>query len=223
MKTNSTIIQDKQSASEYDNQARKTNWFGPEVVFGLAYEYLKPGDSVLDLGIGSGLSSILFHRAGLRVFGLDGSSEVLEVCRSKGFTAGLKQHDLRDLPLPFPARFCNHLVSIAVLNSFKDLGPLFEEIARILKTDGIFAFTVEEQKPGQEESYPINRVEVSEKPKEETAVLLFRHNEDCITRLLGQNDFELLKTLEFVAFKYPAENKDVFFKAYVARKKKYVK
>jgi hypothetical protein len=37
------------------------------------------------------------------------------------------------------------------------------------------------------------------------------------------NDFELLKTLEFVAFKYPAENKDVFFKAYVARKKKYVK
>lgn len=223
MKTNSTIIQDKQSASEYDNQARKTNWFGPEVVFGLAYEYLNPGDSVLDLGIGSGLSSILFHRAGLRVFGLDGSSEVLEVCRSKGFTAGLKQHDLRDLPLPFPARFCNHLVSIAVLNSFKDLGPLFEEIARILKTDGIFAFTVEEQKPGQEESYPINRVEVSEKPKEETAVLLFRHNEDCITRLLGQNDFELLKTLEFVAFKYPAENKDVFFKAYVARKMKYVK
>jgi SAM-dependent methyltransferase len=223
MKTNSTIIQDEQSASEYDTQARKTNWFGPEVVFGLAYEYLNPGDSVLDLGIGSGLSSILFHRAGLRVFGLDGSSEVLEVCRSKGFTAGLKQHDLRDLPLPFPARFCNHLVSIAVLNSFKDLGPLFEEIARILKTDGIFAFTVEEQKPGQEESYPINRVEVSEKPKEETAVLLFRHNEDCITRLLGQNDFELLKTLEFVAFKYPAENKDVFFKAYVARKMKYVK
>ena len=223
MKTNSTIIQDEQSASEYDTQARKTNWFGPEVVFGLAYEYLNPGDSVLDLGIGSGLSSILFHRAGLRVFGLDGSSEVLEVYRSKGFTAGLKQHDLRDLPLPFPARFCNHLVSIAVLNSFKDLGPLFEEIARILKTDGIFAFTVEEQKPGQEESYPINRVEVSEKPKEETAVLLFRHNEDCITRLLGQNDFELLKTLEFVAFKYPAENKDVFFKAYVARKMKYVK
>jgi predicted TPR repeat methyltransferase len=178
---------------------------------------------LLDLGIGSGLSSILFHKAGLQIFGLDGSSEVLEVCRSKGFTAGLKQHDLRDLPLPFPARFCNHLVSIAVLNSFKDLGLLFEEIARILKADGIFAFTVEEQKPGQEESYPINRVEVSEKPKEETAVLLFRHSEDYITRLLGQNEFELLKALEFVAFKYPAENKDVFFKAYVARKKKYVK
>jgi predicted TPR repeat methyltransferase len=223
MKTSSTIIQDSQSASEYDNQARKTNWFGPEVVFGLAYEYLMPGDSILDLGIGSGLSSILFHKAGLQVFGLDGSSEVLEVCKSKGFAAGLKQHDLRDLPLPYPDCFCDHLVSIAVLNSFEDLSPLFEEAARIIKTDGIFAFTVEEQKPDQEGSYPINRVEVSEEPKEETAVLLFRHSENCITHILGQNKFELLKTLEFVAFKYPAENKDVFFKAYIACKKESAK
>jgi len=218
MKTNSTIIQDKQSASGYDDQARKTNWFGPEVVFGLAYEFVRPGDSLLDLGIGSGLSSILFHNAGLQVFGLDGSSEVLEVCESKGFVAELKVHDLRDLPLPYPSRFCDHVVSIAVLNSFKDLDPLFEEIARIIKTGGIFAFTVEEQKPAQEESYAINRVDVSEKPKEEAAVRLFRHSEDYITSLLDQNNFEPLKTLEFVAFKYPAEEKDVFFKAYVARK-----
>ena len=32
MQTNDTIIQDKQSATEYDLQARKTNWLGPEVV-----------------------------------------------------------------------------------------------------------------------------------------------------------------------------------------------
>ncbi|MBN1452303.1 MAG: class I SAM-dependent methyltransferase [Anaerolineales bacterium] len=218
MKTNSTIIQDRQSARGYDDQARKANWFGPEVVFGLAYEFVKPGDSLLDLGIGSGLSSILFHKAGLQVFGLDGSSEALEVCKSKGFTAGLKEHDLRDLPLPYPSRFCNHIVSIAVLNSFKDLDGLFQEIARIIRPGGIFAFTVEEQKPGQEDRYAINRVEVSEKPKEETAVMLFRHSTDYVTRLLDQNRFTLLKTLEFVAFKYPAENRDIFFKAYIARK-----
>lgn len=218
MKTNSTIIQDRESARGYDEQARKTNWFGPEVVFGLAYEFVKPGESLLDLGIGSGLSSVFFHKAGLRIFGLDGSSEVLAVCASKNFALDLKQHDLRELPLPYPSRYCDHVVSIAVLNSFEDLASLFEEIARIINVGGIFAFTVEEGKPGQEESYAINRVKVSEKPSE-TAVRLFRHSEKYITGLLDQNDFDVLKRLEFVAFKYPAENKDVFFKAYIARKK----
>ena len=218
MGANDTIIQDSQAANEYDNQARATNWFGPEVVFGLAYEFVRPGDCLLDLGIGSGLSSILFHQAGLRVFGLDGSNEVLKVCKSKNFAEELKQHDLRDLPLPYPSQFCNHVISIAVLNSFEDLAPRFDEVARIMRAGGIFAFTVEEQKPDQEGSYAINRVNVSEKPMDETAVWLYRHGEDYINRLLDQNGFTLLKTLKFVAFKYPAENKDIFFKAYVLRK-----
>jgi hypothetical protein len=50
MQTGDTIIQDNQAAVEYDLQARKTNWFGSEVVFGLAYEFVKPGDSLLDVG-----------------------------------------------------------------------------------------------------------------------------------------------------------------------------
>jgi predicted TPR repeat methyltransferase len=219
MNTNSTIIQDSQSASEYDNQARRTNWFGSEVVFGLAYEFVKPGDSLLDLGIGSGLSSILFHKAGLQIFGLDGSSEILKVCALKGFVEELKQHDLRQVPLPYPSSFCNHIVSVAVLNSFRDLAPLFKESARIIKEHGVLAFTVEEQKPGQEDSYAINRVEISEKPREETSVMLFRHSDEYITRLLDQNGFVLVKALEFTAFKYPAENRDVLFKAYIAQRK----
>jgi len=218
MKTNSTIIQDRQSAREYDNQARTTNWYGPKAVFGLVYEFVKPGDALLDLGIGSGLSSIPFHRAGLQVYGLDGSSEVLEVCRAKGFATDLQEHDLREMPLPYRAAFFDLVISVAVLNSFQDLRSLFAEVARVLKPGGVFAFTVEVQKPGQEECYAINRVEVAEKPKEETAVMLYRHNEAYIFQILGQNGFELQKSLEFVAFKYPAENKDIFFKAYVARK-----
>jgi len=218
MQKNDTIIRDSQSASEYDEQAQRTNWFGPEVLFGLTYEFVKPGDSLLDLGIGSGLSSILFHKVGLQIFGLDGSREVLGVCAAKGFAADLREHDLRDLPLPYPSQFCDHVVSVAVLNSFKDLAPLFNEVSRVIKANGIFAFTIEEQKPGQGDRYAINRVEVSEKP-DETAVMLYRHSEVYITQLLTRNDFELLKALEFVAFKYPAENKDVFFKAYVTRKK----
>ncbi len=218
MRTGDTIIQDSQAAREYDDQARKTNWFGPEVVFGLVYEYIRPGQSVLDIGIGSGLSSIRFHQAGLRVFGLDGSSEVLDVCASKGFAVELKCHDLRDLPLPYPDEFTNHIVSVAVLNSFQDLAPLFKEFGRIIEKGGILAFTVEDQKTGQAGSYPINRVEVAEKPREETAVMLYRHGRATISQLLAHNGFELLKSLEFVAFQYPAQNTDILFTAHVARK-----
>jgi predicted TPR repeat methyltransferase len=218
MQTGDTIIRDQQSAIDYDEQARRTHWFGPEVVFGLTYEFVKHGDSLLDLGIGSGLSSILFHKAGVRVYGLDGSNEILQICAAKGFVAELKHHDLRALPLPYASNFCNHIVSVAVLNSFRDLDALFQEVVRIVKGHGIFAFTVEDQQPGQEDSYAINRVDVFKKAKVETAVTLFRHSDSYINQLLDQSGFELLKALEFLAFKYPAENRDVFFKAYVARK-----
>lgn len=110
------------------------------------------------------------------------------------------------------------MIAIAVLNSFKDLGPLFTDIALILKGEGIFAFTVEEQKPGQVPSYPINRVEVSEEPDPESAVVLFRHSESYSTGLMEQAHFSVLKTFEFVAFKYPAEHRDILYKAYITRK-----
>lgn len=222
MQIDDTIIKDKRSASEYDLRAQETHWFGPEVIFGLTYEFLRPGDSVLDLGIGSGLSSILFHKAGLRAYGLDGSSDILEVCKSKGFTTELKQHDLRSMPLPYPSSFFDHVIAVAVLHFFRDLDKQFEGTARIIKEQGIFAFTVEEQKPNQDDKYIINRVDVSEQPKAETAVTLFRHLDTYIIKLLNSNGFVLLKALEFLAFNYPYENRDIFWKAYIAQKKGHI-
>jgi predicted TPR repeat methyltransferase len=216
---NDTIIKDKKAADEYDLQAHLTHWHAPEVVFGLAYEYVNAGESLLDLGIGSGLSSIPFHKAGLHIYGLDGSSEVLQVCAAKGFTVELTTHDLRNLPLPYASRSFDHVICVAVLNSFKELGPLFGDVSRIMKNQGIFAFTTEERKPGQDDHYAINPVEVSEKPDVETAVMLYRHGDVTISETLERSGFSPLKTLEFLAFKYPAENTDIYFKATVARKR----
>jgi predicted TPR repeat methyltransferase len=217
MRNGDTIIPNRQTAIDYDMQARKTEWFGPEVVFGLAYEFVQPGERLLDLGIGSGLSSVPFHKAGLRVYGLDGSSEILEVCAQKGFATDLKQHDLRRLPLPYPDKFFKHVISVSVLNSFQDLGPIFKEVGRITLGEGIFAFTVENQEPGQEDSYLINRVEVTQQANEDSAVRLYRHAQATIAGWLEEAGFVLLKTLKFKAFEYPAEHRDVYFKACVAR------
>jgi SAM-dependent methyltransferase len=107
------------------------------------------------------------------------------VCAAKGFTVGLRQHDLRDLPLPYPDGFCNHVVSVAVLNSFPDLGGIFSEVRRLLQPNGLFAFTVEDQKPGQPDRYAINRVELTEQAQAESAVTLFRHPTAAVARIRG--------------------------------------
>jgi len=216
--TSDTTIPDKAAAEGYDEQALATGWLAPQVVFGLAYEYIQPRETLLDLGIGSGLSSILFHKAGLQVYGLDASADILEVCARKNFATELKQHDLRKLPLPYADRSFDHILCVAVLNSFPDLGGMFAEVRRMLKLQGIFAFTVEEQKPGDEDSYVINRVELSEKPRSGSAVRLYRHSLGSVASWLDKNGFTQLKALEFLAFSYPAEARNIYFKAYIVGK-----
>ena len=87
-----------------------------------------------------------------------------------------------------------------------------------MKDQGIFAFTLEEQKSGQADHYAINPVEVSESANAEIAVTLFRHSNETIASALSRSGFILLKAPEFLAFGYSAEDRDVYFKAHIARK-----
>lgn len=72
-----------ETVKAYDDEAEATEWFGPEVAFGLTYKYIQHGQSILDIGIGTGLGSVLFRKAGLKVCGMDVSQEMLDACRSK--------------------------------------------------------------------------------------------------------------------------------------------
>ena len=65
-------MQDQQRAHEesdghYDRGAAGTGWHGPAIAFGPAFPYTHPGECIPDIGIGTGLGSELFFRAGLRV------------------------------------------------------------------------------------------------------------------------------------------------------------
>ena len=54
----------------------------------------------LDIGIGTGLGSVLFRKAGLIVHGMDNDPAMIEACRSKGFS-DLLLHDLNKPPYPY--------------------------------------------------------------------------------------------------------------------------
>lgn len=202
------------AAHAYDRKAEEYNWRGPEVAFGLSYEFINPGECVLDIGIGTGLGSILFHESGLRVFGMDKSAEMLEACRQKGFAANLKKHDLTIEPYPYDTASLDHAICIGVLDLIKDLRLIYKEVSRILRNKGIFVFTVADRDPGEGPEYTAG----PQSTLSGSIVTMYRRSADEVNDLLKNNDFVSLRSVEFFAYMDPEKTVPLRFKAYVARR-----
>lgn len=197
----------------YAEEAEATGWFGPEVVFGLSYTFVKPGQTILDIGIGTGLGSDLFRKAGLKVHGIDISPQMLDACRRKGLTE-LTLHDLTMTPYPFDAESMDHAVCTGVLNFFGDLSPVFKETNRILRPGGLFAFVVgdrSENEPGEIEVGP-------EHTKTDQTITMYLHSAQQIDDWLKQNRFSLVRSLPFTVYLDPQKTMATKAKAYVAKK-----
>lgn len=200
-------------AKAYDEEAEASGWFGPEVAFGLTYAYIKPGQSLLDIGIGTGLGSVLFRKAGLIVHGMDIDPEMIEACRSKGFS-DLLLHDLSKPPYPYPNKSMNHVICAGVMNFFKDLSPLFAETARILSKGGLFAFIVGNQAKDDSGEFIVGAEHTgSEKP-----LTMYRHSTEQVSQWVKQNGFELLRSLTFPIFMDRERTKSMEAKVYLAKK-----
>lgn len=113
----------REEAQEYDRQAREWGW-NPEVFFGMMWKYVQPGESLLDIGIGTGLCSQAFHKAGLRILGFDGAEEMLQICRSKNIAEELRVHDITDMPWPYADNTFDHVLAAGVFHFFGDLRPI---------------------------------------------------------------------------------------------------
>lgn len=136
-----TASQHDAYAMEYDAQVRAYDCYLADALFGMCFEYIHPGERLLDAGIGSGLSGILFAKAGLSVYGMDFSPAMLELCHAKGFAAELKEHDILLTPWPYPSDAFDHIVSCGVFHFLPDLETVFGEVQRVIRPGGIFAFT----------------------------------------------------------------------------------
>jgi ubiquinone/menaquinone biosynthesis C-methylase UbiE len=205
-----------EEVAQYDQQVRDSHFHGHDVLFGMAFEYVKPHETLLDIGIGTGLASLPFAKAGLKIFGLDGSVEMLHVCESKGFAKGLKQFDLKAASLPYSDHSFDHVICCGVFHFFSELGPIVKEISRVIKPGGIFAFTIAAQASQEKRASNDDSRMYVEKPTP-WGVSIYAHNDRCIDTLLQNNCFEMLKDQKILMWSGKEDVDDLLFQVIVAR------
>jgi len=195
-------------AEQYDHDEETHRWYGPDIIFGLSFGYVEPRQTILDLGIGTGLSSLPFHKAGLKIYGMDLSSEMLTVCQKKGIAEELRNHDLTKTPYPYGECSMHHAVCVGVFSFFENIEPVFCEASRILKDKGIFGFIVADRKKDESSLFEVQHAGSSH--------TMYRHSLEQILEYTKKTGFHILRELEFL---FPEQNgKKTVLKAYIARK-----
>ena len=199
----------KEIANQYDEQVKEYDSYGHDVIFGMSYEFVKPNEKILDLGIGTGLASIQFSKIGLKVYGLDISEEMLNVCRIKSFAEGLKLYNLSSNRIPYDDGYFDHVICCGVFHFLSDLKNVFSEATRIMKEGGIFAFTIS----------PDSTAEEYNKQMTAWGVPIYKHSPNYINRLLDLNGMKLLKEQRLLLKGADKINYDMLFSVMIAKYK----
>ena len=187
----------------YDAQARAWGW-NPEVFFGLMWSFVRPGDRLLDAGIGTGLCSRPFHKAGVSIAGMDASAGMLRTCRERHPTFQLVRHDLQRRPWPYGDNAFDHVIAGGVLHFFGNLEPVLREAQRVLKTGGVLGFNT--SPPGKE---PLEQAGATAGKTyfraldEASGVTIYQHGEAYVQNLLKKLGMSVEKKLTFLASRNP--------------------
>lgn len=120
----------------------------PELLAGMVKALLPAAPQVLDLGCGTGLAGEALRTTGARLTGVDLSPRMLEVAAAKGCYQALHEADVVAwLQQGAPAAF-DLVVAADVFIYIGDLEEVFAGVRRVLRTGGLFAFSVEACRQG---------------------------------------------------------------------------
>ncbi len=219
MNTRKTLKLTDEFAAQYDSHIEKGLWKGPQVLYEELKDYLQPKNKLLDIGIGTGLASIPFYKFGLDIYGIDGSLEMIKLCKAKNFTKELIFTDITNPDFSLPAVSFDFAISNAVLHMIGDISAIIKRVTKQLKPGGHLCFTTIPYGYINDEEY-LETVHqgVYYNHKKEIDLFVFRHTNSYIKYVLKENKLQLTKNQIFLAFKDYQEKRDVFFEYFHAVK-----
>ncbi len=203
-----------QTAAGYDEQVKEYHSYGHEILFGLCFEFCKTDGQVLDLGIGTGLSSKYYPKLGMNVTGVDASESMLKECRKKGFAHRLIVHDIGNSPLPLEDSVFDMVIACGLFHFYKDLRSVFQDVSRVLVPNGIFGFTL--STPSSLEVAPNGNPGFWEVPTV-WGVPITKHSDEYASDLSKDCGFEMLKKQKVLIDGGPGSRSDLLFTVYVCR------
>jgi len=219
MSSEDTVKLTNEFAPGYDVYVSDKTWKGPEIIFDLLSPYLHKDDLLMDLGMGTGLASIAFKNAGLRIYGMDGAEEMIKQCKKKNIAEEIFLSDLASANFHFPDIIFNQVISNAVFHMIGDLGQIFKETSKHLKYKGYFCFTI----------FPFDELKhqdfietvipgIFSKTNNENGPVVFRHTHEYIERTLESNHLNLVSNKVFIGFQDKMEKNEILFQVFLSQK-----
>lgn len=137
--------------------------------YNICKEYIKEGDKILDIGVGTGRLLSLFSN--VEKYGIDISIDMAKMAQKKGIEACVGNVE----ELPYKDSVFDIVICTDVLEHVFDLHKTISEIIRVLKMGGYFVVRVpqnEDMKQYLEPSYPFEYVHVRMFSKESLILYL---------------------------------------------------
>ncbi len=130
-----------QLASNYDRlwTRSKVGRLQREAVWRRIEALFEPGQTVLDLGCGTGVDALRLMEAGLEVRAIDASPEMVRIARERGVDAEILPIEKCGL---LNERFDAILSNFGALNCVEDLESLRQPLARLVRPGGYLAICV---------------------------------------------------------------------------------
>lgn len=206
-------------AERYDALASEFHWYSPRVMFGMMFDYVKSGEKLLDVGIGTGLSSAMFAKVGLEIYGVDGSKEMLNRCHSKNLAKYLQCSDISSKTFDFADGFFDCAISNGVFYFIERLEHTVSEVSRCLKPGGYFSFNIECTNKNIIDIFNNDaNSEIYKDVKEKTGVITYRHSLEYIDIVVKNSGLSKIDSLEYYAYTSPSTGRDVYFNLITCRK-----